>query len=255
MNAKAKVSIIMPCFNGAKTIEASVASVQSQTYEDWELLIIDDGSADNSREIIEKFANADTRIKSLRTSGKNHGVHIARNLGLSKAQGRYISFLDCDDRWYPNSLELRINCLHRHKAMVTFGPYVRVFGNDKHKLVKTVPRVGYADMLARNHIGNLTGLYDRKSVGLIFQQDIRHEDYLMWCHIIKNAGYAISTGEEPLGEYLVSPASLSGNKALAAVWHWRILRDGLDMPLGVAVFNQCRYMIHAIVSRLQSSHP
>lgn len=239
----------MPCLNGAQTIEASIASVQSQTYQQWELLIIDDGSTDNSWEIIEKSALADNRIVPLRNVGENHGVHLARNLGLRRARGIYISFLDCDDQWYPESLELRIDCINRNKTMVTFGPYLRVYGNNKHKLVKTAARVNYRDMLVRNHIGNLTGLYDRTRVGLVFQQDIRHEDYLMWCQIINKAGYAIATGEEPLGEYFVNSASLSGNKARAAIWHWQILREGIGMPLGPALFNQGRYIIHALISR------
>ena len=102
------VSIIMPAFNSSKTIFDSINSVQSQTYQNWEMIIIDDGSTDNTKDIITPFLS-DYRIKYLRQL--NSGPSIARNNGINKAKGKYLAFLDSDDLWKPNKLDIQIKYL------------------------------------------------------------------------------------------------------------------------------------------------
>lgn len=244
------VSIIMPCKNSENTILHAIDSVRYQTYNDWELIIVDDGSEDLTLEICKNSAKHDPRIKILRNSVLNHGPAGARNVGIKQACGRFIAFLDSDDSWNVNSLERRLELIAKTGAKIVFGPYYRLLPSGKKNLVAVKHRINYSDMLTRNHIGNLTGLYDASLLGKEYQEDIRHEDYPMWCRLIERAGYAISVSGDGLGIYRVSESSLSSNKLHAFCWHWRVLRDKLHLGLFNAAIYQMKYTIYAIKIRL-----
>jgi glycosyltransferase involved in cell wall biosynthesis len=131
-------------------------------------------------------------------------------LAIDRAKGRYICFLDCDDYLTQDSLKLRVELLSLSKVVVVFGPYYRLENDAFLNPVPAKETVSFDDMLRRNMIGNLTGMYDSGLIGKVFQKDIRHEDYLMWCDILKLSNCAISTGSDYLGVYRVSSKSLSG---------------------------------------------
>ena len=244
------VSIIMPCKNSENTILQAINSVRYQTYKDWELIIIDDGSDDSTLEICIKAAKYDPRIKILRNGALNHGPACARNIGIKQACGKFIAFLDSDDCWSVNSLERRLELITKTGAKIVFGPYYRLLPSGKKNLVAVKRRITYSDMLTRNHIGNLTGLYDAISLGKEYQENIRHEDYSMWCRLIERAEYAISVSGDGLGTYRVSESSLSSNKWHAFCWHWVVLRQKLRLGLLSASVYQVKYAIHAIKIRL-----
>lgn len=223
--AKEMFSIVMPAYNAAATIQDSILSVQQQTYTDWELLIIDDRSADDTPKIVQEMAKKDSRIK-LHQLTKNSGVADARNVALNIAIGQYISFLDSDDCWTSNKLMLQ-NIAFQSGAKVVFGSYRRVYQDDTYQIVHAKERINSSTFKYHNPIGNLTGAFDRE-LGIIFQKRMRHEDYLMWYELVCRSNYAIGL-QEILGDYRISPASLSANKLKAAKWHWDVLRQGMKL--------------------------
>jgi len=243
------VSIIMPCLNADKTLEESIRSVISQSYENIELIVIDDGSADSTVDIVNKFSSSDSRIR-LVINQDEHGVSFARNLGINISQGKYICFLDSDDFLVSDSIKLRVDFAETHCVDVVYGSYFRLHSDGDFSLVVPPKNISYADILRKNYIGNLTGFYNRHSVGKVFQKNVRHEDYLMWALILRKVGVAYSVGSQSLGYYRVSNASLSGNKLKAFWWHWLILRDELNLPLVKAAYHQLFYFGSSVLIRL-----
>ena len=112
------MSIITPLYNGEEFIKDAVESVLAQTYENWELLVIDDGSADNGYNIVKEYSDKDKRIKLLKNE-KNSGVTKTRNKGIESSEGRYIAFLDSDDMWQKEKLERQINFMKAHDAAIS----------------------------------------------------------------------------------------------------------------------------------------
>lgn len=149
------VSIIMPAFNNAGYICESIDSVLAQTYTDWELWVVDDGSTDNTADVVKKFK--DRRIHYVKQA-KNKGVAAARNLGIEKSQGRFLAFLDSDDIWLPEKLEKQLAFMNRKKCGMSYTEY-RQFANRSDvagKLIRTRDSVDYQVLLKGNDIGCLT---------------------------------------------------------------------------------------------------
>lgn len=250
MNPSPLVSVIMPCRNGASTISAAVSSVLSQTYPNLELLIIDDGSADDTVRQVEQLADLDKRVRLFRNPEPGRGVSYTRNIGLQNLRGDLASFLDCDDIWFPWSVEVRLQHLIKTGADITYGSYMRLYPDGRAKLVRAKNRIGYRDMLKANYIGNLTGMYDLRALGVQPQEPIAHEDYHMWLKLIKRARLAGCNPTVPLGFYRVCGSSLSGRKASAFVWHWNVLRKNRDLSFWGSVYCQTWYTLKSIASRI-----
>lgn len=225
------VSVVMPAYNAAPTIEASMHSVLMQEGVDLELLVIDDGSSDQTREIVHAAARQDTRIVPIMQS-VNGGVATARNTGMEAARGRLIAFLDSDDSWHPGKLGSQVQFMQSSGCAICYAPYRRV--DQTGRLLSAVvppPKLDYAAMLRSNRIGNLTAIYDR-SLGDVKFQRIGHEDYAFWLDMVRRAGTAHRLPTtKPVADYLVRGGSLSSDKWRAARWQWNIYRDvaGLDL--------------------------
>ena len=242
------VSVIMPVFNAESTMRRSIESVLAQTFAELELIVVDDGSRDGSASIIAEYAARDARVRPLRQD--NAGVAAARNAGITMARGSHVAFLDSDDWWAPRKLELQLAEMRRCNALVSYASYQRV-AEDGRLLSQVRPpaRVDYRDMLSSNHIGNLTGIYDRR-IGDVEFRRIGHEDYVFWLDRVRRAGFACRVpGEEPLAYYLVRGGSVSANKLRAARWQWRIYRDVEGLPLFRAVWCMLQYIRHALHKR------
>lgn len=240
------VSIIMPCFNGANTIKGSIESVISQSYSNWELLITDDSSTDNSIQIIESFS--DERIILLKNTG-SRGVANARNFSIQHARGEFIAFLDCDDMWFSSKLFLQLEALKHSGLNVCHSSYVR-FKDSGEELgvVNARGLVTFSDMLTGNKIGNLTGIYNCSLLGKFYQKQIGHEDYLMWFEILKKSN---SIGLEfCLASYRVSSSSVSSNKFKALIWHYRIIRNELGFSWLRSSYFLLRYIVGGVLKRV-----
>lgn len=233
------VSIITPCYNSASTIATTIQSVINQTYKDWELLIIDDCSQDNSVDIIRKFAATDSRIKYLKTDIPSGGPALPRNLGIHAAQGRFIAFLDSDDIWLPNKLSIQLPLFAKDNVAIVYSDYQKI--NEKGKLIGRIIKSSathtYKTLLYGNEMGCLTVMYDAKKIGKKYFKFIGHEDYNLWLDILKK-GFTAQNAKECLAMYRVRTNSVSSNKVKVVSWIWHIYRE----EQGLSVFFSLYYM-------------
>ncbi|SQI37182.1 Hyaluronan synthase [Leminorella richardii] len=219
------VSIIMPAFNAEKYIEEAISSVLTQTYNNIELIIINDFSSDNTSLILKRYEDLEQVI--IINLDENIGVSKARNIGINNAKGRYISFLDSDDVWLPTKLQLQIECMKDSNVGCSHSSYFRM-SEDGKILTKVLAKrlLTYDIMLRGNQLGNLTGVYDTLFVGKILQKCIGHEDYKMWLDVLKSTNsIGIIT---PLAKYRVCEKSVSSNKFKSIAWHYTILKNELN---------------------------
>lgn len=180
------VSIIMPCFNSGRFIEESIRSVINQSYISWELLVCDDGSDDNSKQIVKSFMSLDSRIK-LVENRYSKGASGARNSCLDEAQGRYIAFLDSDDIWLPEKLLKQLSFMinNNYSFAYTYYETMSVQGEIK-SLCKSPNSVDFKKMTICNFIGCLTVMYDSHLIGKCYQPEIRkRNDYALWLTILR----------------------------------------------------------------------
>lgn len=181
------VSIIMPAYNSEKYIADSIQSIQKQTYANWQLLIVDDCSTDNTVSVVNKFIQLDSRIQLFQLR-KNEGTGVARNTALSKASGRYIAFLDADDLWKPLKLESQIAFMQSNKLPFTFSFYdcINVKGETLSKTIYSPKKLTYLQLFFCNYIGNLTAIYDVNYFGKLPISNIRkRQDWMLWLTILK----------------------------------------------------------------------
>lgn len=245
----AKVSVVMPAYNAASTLRASMDSVFAQTHADVELLVIDDRSKDATWDIVQEVAAREPRLVPIRMP-QNGGVAAARNAGLEAATGTHIAFLDSDDRWLPDKLALQLAHLQATGGAISYTAYRR-FGEDGRtlSLVRPPAEVDYADMLKSNRIGNLTGLYDRALGDARFQR-VGHEDYVFWLQMVRRAGIARRVPTDAaLAEYLVRGGSLSADKTKAAKWQWNIYRNVEGLGRVRAAWYFAHYAAIAVAKR------
>ncbi|MCU6210685.1 glycosyltransferase family 2 protein [Morganella morganii] len=240
------ISIIMPAFNAEDTIYQSINSALNQTFEDFHLYIINDASTDNTDNIIRGFS--DPRITYIKNN-VNQGVAACRNIGIKKANSKYISFLDSDDIWLPQKLEQQLKHLNIEYDIVCSN--YSIFHSDTNvinKVTKFPSVINYSMMLKSNFIGNLTGIYNSEKLGKEYQKNKGHEDYIMWLNLLKRSGKAYCI-QEPLAKYRISNQSLSGNKLKAIKWQWSIYRNELKLSLPKSIYYFSHYIINALKKR------
>lgn len=207
------VSIITPSFNSEKFITETIRSVQNQTHQNWEMIIVDDCSTDRTMSIIEQFVSNDNRIRSFQLD-KNSGAGIARETALSKAQGDYIAFLDADDLWRPLKLEKQLQFLKENKVSFTFSFYdcIDEEGEPLNKRVEAPRNLSYCQLFFCNYVGNLTGIYESNYFGKIAISSTRkRQDWMMWLTILKKIKRAKPVPES-LAFYRIRDNSLSASK-------------------------------------------
>ncbi|MBF8669041.1 glycosyltransferase [Pseudomonas putida] len=241
----------MPLYNAAPFFEGSVTSVLNQTYKNWELIIVDDCSTDESREQALKFSKLDARVLYFRNA-VNCGVAASRNVALDNASGRFVAFLDSDDQWEEDKLERQVDFAVRNSSIITYCVYRRIAESGKALgVVQPKARVFYKDMLFRNHIGNLTAMYDKFKLPTLRFKKVGHEDYIFWVEAIAQAGSAeLVPSDVPLAKYLVRSASLSGNKIKAAKWQWDNYRKNLGFGFIHSVFYFVCYAASSVFRKL-----
>lgn len=215
------VSIIMPSYNTAKEIEASISSIQNQTYENWELIIVDDCSTDDTDEVVKRIT--DKRIKYMKNE-KNSGAAVSRNRALREAKGRWIAFLDSDDLWLPEKLEKQIRFMEDNNYKFSFTDYKIVFSNGEKSPYKYIgPNVVTKSMMWRYcYFSTITVMYDREAIGLVQIADIKkNNDYAMWLKIIEKAN--CYRYPEVLSIYCKRENSISSGSKLKLIKHHYIM--------------------------------
>ena len=230
------VSVVTPMHNAAKTIKETVDSVRAQTFQAWEMIVVDDGSEDESVEIVRDIMLEEPRLRLLRNDTAQ-GAAVARNKAIEAAKGRYIAFLDADDIWLENKLASQLDTIRKSDAAIVYSPYYIADETLSHKrLFVPPPQVGYNDLLKTCSIGCSTAMYDTSKVGKRYMPEIsRRQDYALWLQIVKECGAAVST-EKPTAVYRLMRGSVSSNKLRAAVYQWKVYRQIEKVPLYKAVY-------------------
>lgn len=207
------VSIITPTFNTEKYIRETLQSVLNQTYQNWEMILVDDASTDLTVSIIEEFAQKDSRIKYFKLP-KNSGNGFARNVALEKATGKYIAYLDADDLWFSSKLEKQIQFLKTNNLPFTFSFYdcIDDDGNDLKRRVEAPVPLTYKQLFFCNYVGNLTAIYDADFFGKIkLESSQKRQDWRLWLTILKQIKTA-QTVPESLAFYRIRKDSISSSK-------------------------------------------
>ncbi len=240
------VSIITPSYNSSKCIAQTIESVLSQTYHNWEMIIVDDFSLDNSNEIIENYLKKDSRIRLIKLH-KNSGPAVARNKAIKEAKGQYIAFLDSDDIWLSLKLEKQIQFMENNDVKLCYSSYYTMDekDNSQHQFKIPKEKVCYKELLKTCIIGNLTTIYNSEKIGKFYMKDIGHEDYSMWLQILKKVDYAYGI-KEPLAIYRVSSDSISGNKLKSAIWQWKIYRKVEKLNLFKSIYYFVQYAYYGL---------
>ncbi|MCJ8161548.1 glycosyltransferase family 2 protein [Acinetobacter zhairhuonensis] len=241
------VSVIMPSFNSSLFIEKTINSVLSQNYSDWELIIIDDCSSDNSLSVIEKYIHQDNRIKLICLE-KNSGAAVARNTGIQQAQGRFIAFLDSDDTWHPDKLNKQVTFMIENGYALTYTKYHKV--NEVGDFLSTVNiplKVAYSQLLKTCVIGCLTAMYDTKKIGKVeFPLIRKRQDFALWLKILKLTPYAYGLNVD-LASYTVRSDSISANKFKAAQYNWYLYRHIENLSFIQSIYCFSHYMLKGII--------
>lgn len=220
------VSIVTPTFNSEKFISETIQSVQNQTYQNWEMIIVDDCSTDNTINLVYEKAKNDSRIK-LNKLEINSGAGIARNYAIEKAKGKYIAFLDSDDLWKPEKLLKQLNFLKERKLPFTFSFYdcIDEQGNKLNRSIEAPLKLTYRQLFFCNYIGNLTGIYDTEYFGKIPINSIRkRQDWMMWLTILKKLKKAYVVPES-LAYYRIRKESISSSKMDLIRYNFNIYRN------------------------------
>jgi teichuronic acid biosynthesis glycosyltransferase TuaG len=244
----ALVSIITPTFNASKYVQETILSVKAQTYQNWEMIIVDDASKDGTVEIIEHEMKSDPRIRLIELD-TNGGPAKARNTALGCANGTYLAFLDSDDLWLPEKLEKQLDFMQRNKIAFSYSDY-RLMNDDgeRTEIVFSVPkRLDYTSLLKNTMIGTLTVVLDKTKIGEVRMPLHRDcsEDYGLWLHILSSGIVAHGLNEE-LAVYRKCEKSLSSNKFKSAKKTWNTYRKVRNISVPSAVWYFANYSINAL---------
>lgn len=245
---KPLVSILIPTFNSAQFIAETIASVQQQTYENWEIIVVDDVSTDGTVALISKIRETDVRIQ-LQVLERNSGTGVARNTALAKTKGKYIAFLDADDLWKPEKLEKQILFMQTNDLPFTFSFYdcIDEQGNSLHRRVKAPRNLSYRQLFFCNYVGNLTGIYDVEFFGKISISNIRkRQDWMHWLTVLKKIKRAKPVPES-LAFYRIRDNSLSTSKTALIRYNFAVYRQFHGYNLVVSLLCMTGFLFTQLV--------
>ena len=243
------VSVIVPTYNCEKVLGESIASVVGQTYQNWELLVVNDHSKDGTLAVAQDIASSEQRIRVIDLS-QNGGVANARNVGMRAARGQYLAFLDSDDIWLPNKLDSQTEFMQKNDVGFSFCRYRRFYADGRVGSIVRIPKVvGYQRLLRQNVIGCLTVMIDRTKVAPFTMRPGGYEDYFAWLQILK-CGHLAWGLQKDLARYRVSTNSISSNKLHSTVLTWKTYRNLEKLPLPKALWCIGNYMVRSVYSRL-----
>lgn len=243
-----KVSIIMPLYNSARFLATSIDSVLKQKHTNWELILIDDCSGDDSVVIARAYCDKDSRIKLVRLD-KNSGAAVARNRGIAAAKGRFIAFLDSDDLWLPEKLDIQMKFMLENKIAFSYTAYKKIdeYGNELLEL--GVPTsLSYQALLKACVIGCLTVIYDTAKIGKIYMPlGTKREDYALWLKIMREKKIIAHGINRVLASYRIYPHQSSSKKLSMAKENWKLLRIHENLSFVTAAYYFTQYSLRGIL--------
>ena len=245
------VSIITPSYNSSKFIKDCVNSVFSQTYKNWEMIIVDDCSEDNSKEIISELSTKDKRIKPIFLE-KNVGAAEARNTAIRQSKGKYVAFLDSDDLWEPQKLEIQISFMEKEDIAFSFSTYQPISDDDSklYSIIHAPKIVTYSSYLKKTIIGCLTVIIDREKTDGFEMPKIRSShDMALWLLIMRR-GFDAYGLDENLARYRIVSTSNTANKWRAAKDVWKVYRQFEKLSFFYSIWCFLNYAFNAIIKRI-----
>lgn len=244
------ISIIMPSYNTARFIAESVRSVLAQTYTNWELIIVDDCSKDDTDRVIANFLN-DQRIRYIKNE-VNSGAAISRNRALREARGRWIAFLDSDDLWEPEKLEMQIRFMLENGYHFSYTAYQEINEESIPFDVKVRgPRhISKTGMYAYCWPGCLTVMYDAAVVGLVQIRDIKkNNDYAMWLKVCRKADCYLL--DKVLASYRKRSGSISNHSYMKLIkWHYRLFREAEERNAVISALFTVRNLFFGVIKKI-----
>lgn len=249
-----KISIIVPVYNVEKFIQETMDSVRAQTRQDWELLLVEDGSTDKTAAVAEEYVKrtGDCRIRLI-YQGKNLGAAKARNRGVEEARGRFIAYLDSDDLWRPDKLEKELSFMEQKDAAFAFTSYefADEQGKGTGKIVHVPETLSYKEALKNTTIFTTTVMFDTEKIPkeLLEMPDIKSEDTALWWKILRGGQTAYGL-DENLAMYRRIGSSLSSNKveAIRRIWNLYRRSEGLSIP--ASLYNCGFWAVRAVKRRV-----
>ncbi|MBE5893069.1 MAG: glycosyltransferase family 2 protein [Lachnospiraceae bacterium] len=251
---QALVSIIVPVYNAEKYICETVECVRKQTYENWELLLVEDCSKDSTVAVLQEYLEKvkDARVRLIRQE-KNNGAARSRNRGLKEACGRYIAYLDADDLWVPEKLEKELAFMEGKQAAFAFTGYEFADENGKGlgKVVRVPETLTYKEALKNTTIFTTTVMFDTEKIDKNFLEMpiIKSEDTALWWKVLRS-GYVAHGLDENLVKYRRAGKSLSSNKLEALRRIWNLYRKAEGMSIPSSAYHFCFWAVNAVLRRV-----
>jgi teichuronic acid biosynthesis glycosyltransferase TuaG len=245
------VTVIVPCFNSEAYIRNALESIQLQSYENFECIVIDDCSSDSTGTIVEDFIKSDSRFK-LHLLNKNTGSpSIPRNIGCELASGSYLAFLDSDDVWHKDKLRVQIAIMQDFSAKISCTAY-SIKDHYGRKLGAVSPKgcIGFNDLLEKNEIGLSTAIVSSEIFKKFRFLSLGHEDYAYWLQITSN-GYYVLGINQLLCTHLRRPNSISSNKLIVIFYYWKIFRQVLKFSILKSIFKLSKFGLRRILRRIK----
>ena len=245
------ISIITPVFNSENFIAETIKSVVDQTYTHWELILIDDGSKDNSVAIIKSIEKQDSRVKLIRHS-ENLGVAEARNTGIRLAEGNFIAFIDSDDIWDNKKLDSQLSFMKSNNCVLSHTAYRKIDenGNILVALIPVSTSVNYTSLLKHNEIGLSTAMYNVDVLGKRYLTTIGWEDFSLWLNILKDSYVSLGM-PQPMVSYRIHQQSSSYNKLKSAKKTWKVYRQVEQFSFLKSLFYFTFYAVNASIKYLR----
>ena len=243
------VSIVTPIYNCSDFIGGAIESVVEQSFQSWEMILVNDCSTDNSLAIAERYAAQDERIKVVELPVKS-GAAFARNKAISMAKGRYIAFLDADDRWLPCKLEKQIYFMQENEVPFSYTEYEKINSDGNVCGYIGVPeKVSYSELLKTCYIGCLTAIYDTNYFGKVYMPEVRkRQDFALWLQLLKKVDFAYGV-KESLAQYRVHSGSMSSNKLNASKYTWKVYREVEKLSFLKSVYFFSHYAVRGVLRK------
>ena len=242
------VSVITPTYTCAQSIGQTIEAVIAQTYQTWEMIIVDDCSTDHTKEEVKKYSQKDPRIKYMCLE-KNAGAAVARTQAMKQAAGSYMAFLDSDDLWTPEKLEVQIRIMEEKGINFSCTEYEQMNeqGERTGKKIRVVPKTDYNRLLLDCPVGNSTVVYNVDKMGKFEVPDIRkRNDDALWLKMLKKERYIVGI-DQCLMLYRVRQNSISSNKFKLIKYHWILYRDIEHLSIARSVFHICYWCVIKIL--------
>lgn len=243
------VSVIVPVYNSERTVENCISSILNQSYENLEVLVIDDASTDSSLQVVKRFQHH-SNLKVSRLD-RNQGVAVARNLGIRMSKGRYLAFCDSDDYWHKDKIEKQLSHMRITNTAVSFTSYWMVDSFGQTLGLRVAPKsVDYQSLLLTNGIGCSTAIIDSNQTGMIeFPYYRKRQDWMLWLSLAKTLNKEFHSVQEPLAYYRKLSNSLSSNKKSLVKYNYQVYREFLGFSRSGSLFFLFKFLVFYFVKK------